>query len=49
MRLINKGNKEEVAIAVRLQTDGFHDPSPLPFLDSTFKRFFAAEVRYGGY
>jgi ribosomal protein S18 acetylase RimI-like enzyme len=27
-----------------MQTDGFHEPNFLPFLDSTFKRFFAAEV-----
>ena len=44
VRLINKDDKNEVAYVVRLQADGFHTPNPLPFLDSTFKRFFTAEV-----
>lgn len=45
VRPIDKENKEEIASVVRLQSDGFHTPHPIPFLDSTFKRFFAAEVR----
>ena len=44
VRLINKANPVEIAAVVRLQTEGFHTPSPVPFLDDTFKRFFAAEV-----
>jgi ribosomal protein S18 acetylase RimI-like enzyme len=44
IRLINKSNLAERAAVVKMQTDGFHEPNFLPFLDSTFKRFFAAEV-----
>ena len=44
VRRINKENLQEVAAVVRMQTDGFHEPNFIPFLDSTFKRFFAAEV-----
>lgn len=44
VRLINKANPAEVAAVVRMQTDGFHEPNVFFFLDSTFKRFFAAEV-----
>lgn len=45
VRPIDKESKEEIASVVRLQSDGFHTPNPIPVLDSTFKRFFAAEVR----
>jgi ribosomal protein S18 acetylase RimI-like enzyme len=44
VRLINRANTAEIAAVVRMQTDGFHEPNLIPFLDSTFKRFFAAEV-----
>jgi len=44
VRLINRANPAEIAAVVRMQTDGFHEPNILFFLDSTFKRFFAAEV-----
>jgi ribosomal protein S18 acetylase RimI-like enzyme len=44
VRLINRANPAEIAAVVRMQTDGFHEPNLLFFLDSTFKRFFAAEV-----
>ncbi|KAG7667033.1 hypothetical protein Ndes2526B_g04479 [Nannochloris sp. 'desiccata'] len=44
VRLIDRSNPAEIAAVVRMQTDGFHEPNVLFFLDSTFKRFFAAEV-----
>ena len=44
IRLIDPTDTKEVQTVVKLQADGFHQPNPIPLLDTTFKRFFTAEV-----
>lgn len=44
VRPVNRTDLLEVRRVVALQTEGFHVPNPIPFLDSTFKTFFQAEV-----
>lgn len=46
VRPINKRNPDEVRRVVFLQTEGFHVSNPIPFVDSTLKTFFQAEVRW---
>ena len=44
VRPLNKENMLEVGTVVQLQTEGFHTPNMIPFLDSMFKNNFKAEV-----
>ena len=45
VRPLNRNNGKEVRTVVRLQTEGFHVPHPVSFVDGAFKNMFKAEVR----